>query len=697
MEGSVTNRRRASAAQPSSMHEQLHGEYGRPFFRAHDEVNSPARQVLITLWRSKWLLLLCALAGAVLTGLIGLTRPVLYEATTQMIVDAPPNNGVPVTPDALGALIDDHLTIILSQSHLQNVVAAIAKDADKSLIAGLRKKGAPSGLITALTNKAAVWADTLRVFVGRPAVTPAPAAPALETYAMAALKNSLRVGQEARSRVFSAAYTDRDPAVAARIVNAVAQVYIEQLRRQSLTYLKRELTAVEARIPRLQSDLASATRKVEDYRLLNGVGSQANTDAAANEISQLRQLMSAAKANLAAAQTKIGAADGGQNPEAARLENAVHVYEAQIASLDERVSNLKAEAVDMAERLSGLRAFELERDAAVGRYNELLARRESLLSHIAAAAPGVSILSTASAPTDPKSMSALFLIPPGAILFALMGGALAILRRSLDGTLRSEAEAESALGIPIAGLLPNPGRLTATRLQRILSGQPKTVYRRAAASILFSLASFGGASRLPRVLLVTAGTKRDRKTELAWSTALTAARIGSRVLFLDFDAQDAALTVSFRRTFGDPRIGTNIADAARGNCTLEEAVETMPQIGIDFIAAPRASEDLLAFLSTFDVENVIGRLRESYGLIVVNGPAGIEGPEAELLASWADAALFAVAWGKTPRNVARAALERIASDGGGQVPVSTVLTVANLKKHASFRFGDAGDLMRFKA
>jgi uncharacterized protein involved in exopolysaccharide biosynthesis/Mrp family chromosome partitioning ATPase len=697
MEGSMTNRRHAGAPQPPSIHDQMQAEFGRPFGRGHEEMSSPARQVMITLWRSKWMLILLALAGAFLMGLVGLTRPVQYEATTQLIVDMPANSGAAVTPEALSASIDDHLTIMLSQSHLNQVIAVVGKDADKSLLSRLRKKGAPSGLLLGLKEKTAVWANAFRVLVGRPAVAPRAAPPASEPYALAALKGSLRVGQEAKSRVFSAAYTDRDPAVAARIVNIVAQVYVDQLRLQSLAYHKRELAAADERLPRLQSDLTIASRKVENYRLSNGVGNQANTDAAANEISQLRQLATAAKANLATVQAKLGALGGGDDPEADRLDNAARVYEAQIASIEERLVALNAEAIEMADRLSGLRAFELERDAAVGRYNELLARREQLLSRIAAASPGVSILSAASPPSDPKSMSPLFLIPPGAILFALMGGVFAIFRRSADTTLRSEAEAESALGIPIAGMLPAVGRLTATRMQRILSGQPKTAYRRAAASILFSLASFGDASRLPRVLLVTAGTRRDHKTELAWSMAFTAARIGTRVLLLDFDTQDAALTASFRKSFGDSRVRMNIADFARGDCSFEEAVETMPQIGIDFIAAPRASEDLLAFLSTLDVEGVIGRLRDAYGLIVVNGPAGIDGPEAALLASWADAALFAVTWGKTPRTVARSALERIANDSGGPVPISSVLTATNLRKHAGYRFGDAGDLMRLKA
>src|SRR6478672_6300757 len=50
---------------------------------------SPLHQLVVTLATGKWLLLAVALLGGILAGLAGFTRPVLFEATTQIIIDAP--------------------------------------------------------------------------------------------------------------------------------------------------------------------------------------------------------------------------------------------------------------------------------------------------------------------------------------------------------------------------------------------------------------------------------------------------------------------------------------------------------------------------------------------------------------------------------------------------------------------------------
>jgi len=68
-----------------------------------------------------------------------------------------------------------------------------------------------------------------------------------------------------------------------------------------------------------------------------------------------------------------------------------------------------------------------------------------------------------------------------------------------------------------------------------------------------------------------------------------------------------------------------------------------------------------------------------------------------LLTSWADAVLLAVRWGETPRNIARSVLEFIGVEENlpWNLPASpvSVLTQVNLKQHASYRFGDSGDLL----
>jgi Mrp family chromosome partitioning ATPase len=120
----------------------------------------------------------------------------------------------------------------------------------------------------------------------------------------------------------------------------------------------------------------------------------------------------------------------------------------------------------------------------------------------------------------------------------------------------------------------------------------------------------------------------------------------------------------------------------------------MPEIGVDFMAAPALSDDLLKLLFTLDApRQFMDRLGSVYSLVVLNGPPGLGGPESRLLAGWADSVLFAVRWAKTPRNVARGVLELLQPEEPGSVPVGTVLTQVNLKQHAAYRFGDSGDLL----
>ena len=111
------------------------------------------------------------------------------------------------------------------------------------------------------------------------------------------------------------------------------------------------------------------------------------------------------------------------------------------------------------------------------------------------------------------------------------------------------------------------------------------------------------------------------------------------------------------------------------------------------VMALAPSEDLLPLLSTVDSSLFTDELHSIYSVVIINGPLGLGGPEARLLTGWADAVLFAVRWGRTRRSIARGVLELLMSDASVSVPVGSVLTQVNLKKHAGYRFRDSADLL----
>ncbi|CAN7667788.1 GumC family protein [Mesorhizobium caraganae] len=728
MEGSIVSR--IHLPRTTEMRVAVHETNPRMRRRLREpmDTQTPFGQLIITIARRKWFLLAMVVFGGAFAGLVGFSRPAVFEATTQVIVDssmrtAPDGTG---GQDMLDTSIDNHLTMLLSQGHLRRVVAALRKtEADQQADVGgsVAQGSAPE----APTEKRSFAANLLD------RILPHGSDDAAE---LKTLRRGLRVGQELRSRVITVGFSDKDPVRAALVANTFARVYVDDLARNSQTADRAELASIVAALPTVQSDLAEATDRLEEYRLSHGTVDQGAADNAARETADLNQQLALSKADLTTTESRLqkiqdlqksGASPAaladvigspaladllahpadntaGNDPAGAinreieqgiaRIAAEASTYRAQIAALETRKNVLEAVVTDTAGRLSGMRALEPKVTILTQRYNELLTRQQDLSRRIASPSSGVSIISTAWPPRNPKSLSPVYLIPPGMVVFGLIGGILVLLGNRLDQTLRGEAETETALGFPCLGLLPKVSRPSARRLQQLVLGQQQSIYSRAAMSLLVNATPLQARGRPSQVVLVTSSDQSDGKTELAWSLALAATRLGGRVLFIDFDRHDARLTSDFVSEFSILKPHRSFGDYAKGRCDLEGVISSMPEIGVDFMAAPALSDDLLKLLFTMDApRQFMDRLGSVYSLVVLNGPPGLGGPESRLLAGWADSVLFAVRWAKTPRNVARGVLELLQPEEPGSVPVGTVLTQVNLKQHAAYHFGDGGDLL----
>lgn len=700
---------------------------------------TPFHQLLVTVMRKKWSLLAIAVLGGILAGLAGFARPVLFEATSQVIIDAPskPSGSLDSVLDVLGSSIDDHLTMLSSQAHLRRVLAALrkAEAANVDPQGGAGTGNSHLSLVPGdLQNTRSFTSDLLgRIWPQSAAVQKPEAADVNE---LKALRNGMRVGQELRSRVITIGFTDVDPVRAALVANTISQVYIDDLAQKRRASDQQELNSIIAGLPRVQSDLVDATDRLETYRLTHGGVDQGAADNAAKETAELSRQISLSKADLSATQSRLqhiqdlrreGAtistlaeavgspvladlvghdqanAVANENPSnsinreieqaTARLAAEASIYQAQVASLEERKSVLDAVISDTASQLSGLRALEPQVSIVTQRYNELLSRQQDLIRRIANPSPGVSILSAAWPPSNPKTLSRLFLIPPGMIVFGLVGAVFIIVRTGLNQTLRSEAEAEAALGVPCVGLLPKLPRVHAKQLRQLVLGRPNSMFSRAVMSLLVTAAPPQPNGRPPHIILVTSSVADEGKTELAWSLALAATRLGGKVLLLDLDSKDVRLTNRFLDEFGTGTPHNSFADFVSDRCALRDAIARMPEIGIDFMAAPSPSDDLLTLLSRADSSQFTDELRSIYSVVVINGPLGLGGPETRILTYWADGVLFAVRWGKTRRSIARVVVEPLQARGSAAVPVGCVLTRVNLRKYAGYRFGDSADLL----
>ncbi|RWL48466.1 MAG: exopolysaccharide biosynthesis protein [Mesorhizobium sp.] len=691
--------------------------------------STPAHDLVAVLARRKWLILAFAVVGGILAALAGLARPVMFEATSQLIIDPPSRSslapGGSSAQDLIDASIDDHITMLSSQGHMRRVATAL-----HDMEAGVPGQGVPKtetpgpGPGPATRSRAAGIIERLWPQSAQAAIDPD----------LKLLRNRIRIGQELRSRVISVAFADEDPVRAAMVANTFSQVYIDQLAKKRQAEDELELKAVTASLPAVQSDLVAATDRLEKYRLSHGAVDQGAADNTARERADLSQQISMSKADLAAMEARLqhiqdlpkqGAAvaslaeamgmpdladlaarqakapadkdlsariDNEIQQGLASIETQVSTYRAQVKALEDRKNVLDVVVADTANRLSGLRALEPQVNLLTQRYNELLGRQQELTRRIGAPSPGVSILSPAWPPAKPQTLPPVFLVPPGMIAFAILGAAFVLFRNRFNRTLRGEAETEAALRVPCIGLIPEPGKIALKQLRELVLDQPKSAYSRAVTSLLVTAAPSQARARSPHTILVTSSLRDDGANELAWSLALAATRLGGPVLLIDLERTHHPLTQEFVRQGGGPKAHRSFGDFIRNRCSLEDAVVSVPGSGVDLMTVAPA-EDLLELLARADSLECRDELQAEYSLVIINGPSGLVGPEASLLTSWAGAILLAIRWNRTPRDIARGVLELLQRDRQHSIPIGSVLTRVNLKRHARYRFGDSGDLL----
>ncbi len=390
--------------------------------------------------------------------------------------------------------------------------------------------------------------------------------------------------------------------------------------------------------------------------------------------------------------------------EAQKLRQAA---ESELAALDTRIAKTES-ALEKAEatiqqklaiadytatgQLSApLRKLQREVTETAQLYVTLLARQKQLRSQQGTTETSVRVLALAEPPGRPSSADAKYFVLPAIILSLIGGSVLAVTRERFDRTLRSERQVHSALGIPCSTLVPRLSWIHKSRPHDYLLKKPFSPYAEAIRSIGASL-QFAVQGQPPQVVLVSSSVRGEGRTTLATSLATYATRLHSRVLLIDLDCRHPAVAQALKlRTAG------GIIDLIESNSPVDDIVQHVPELKLDVLVMSSCSIDPVTLFAGGKLQNTLNELRNHYDFIVIDGPPLLGVAEASLLASVADTVLFAVKWGNTRSDVAQNAIGELQSHGWSDRTIAeqvrAVVTHVNLKRHASYQYGDAVELL----
>ena len=184
-------------------------------------------------------------------------------------------------------------------------------------------------------------------------------------------------------------------------------------------------------------------------------------------------------------------------------------------------------------------------------------------------------------------------------------------------------------------------------------------FRATLPSILFSEA--GGAR--PRIIVVTSANPAEGKTTVATNLAIAISEITQRVLVIDGDLRKQRI----HRIFGiENKAGLADLLASPDSLSVLQVEELIHATEIDGLyVLPGGGErpDHANLFYSRRLPELLGILRHRFDTVIIDSPPVLQIPDGRLVARFADGLILVVRAGKTAKESAVLAQQRLAEDG----------------------------------
>ncbi|MBO6781950.1 MAG: polysaccharide biosynthesis tyrosine autokinase [Alphaproteobacteria bacterium] len=571
----------------------------------------------------------------------------------------------------------------------------------------------------------------------------------LREIAAAQYQGGLSVSPSPRSRVITISYVSTDPTFAAEAANTTANLYIED-QLESLTtattdagdFLQRRVNELRERvitqereIARYRADagiidaggitvyqqqLARANEELSEARIARSeaearfnqvqellqTGSGLETAAAvlnSDLISRLREQEAEVIRKVAEFQTQLrpghprlqlaeneladlrAAIEREVQKIASNLRNEVQIARVRESNIREELDRLEGTLEEQNEAQATLQSLASELSANKQLYETFLERlKETDILENTEQQADARVISRATVPGGPFRPNKQLMMIAAVVFSAFVGFALAFVAEFMDSGFRSTAQLENLSGVAALGMVPalTKGQTDGKRPHEFAVARPNSTYGEAIRSVRTGL-MLSSVDRPPKTVLITSSIPGEGKTSTSLSIAMTAAKSGQRVIILDCDLRNSSL-----HAYMDVPNQRGLSDYLAGQAQIEDVIEIHPSSTLHYITAGSRAPNPTDMLSSHEMRDLIRQLGEMYDMVVLDTPPLMAVSDALVLMRDVDRTLFLVRWEKTRRETALAGIKQALEAGANMA--GTVLTQVNVKKHASYDYGDSG-------
>jgi succinoglycan biosynthesis transport protein ExoP len=713
--------------------------------RTRPGLQADVREVLRTINRRKWLILL------VVAAVVGIAAGVLsqltprYTATTLVMLDTRKTKVTDVEAVVSGLTTD--VPALQSEVELLRSRTMMGRVVDKlNLVQDPEFNGRLRGSLM----------RDLRARLGVDALFPRPAAPSVSAAELErssvvdALLGRTTVVPRGRSFVIAISAESADRVKAARIANTLADFYIVDQLETKFEATRRASAWLEDKLGDLRSQVQTAERAVAQYRERNRLTETRDSNVVVQQLGELNSQLTLARAQsaekaarlrqleemiasrtatdsvaevlqnpliqrlreqeaeLARREADLSARYGANHPrmvnikaEAADLQgkiageirkitaalgNEVRVARVREQSLQSQLNTLERQAGDLGR--AGVELRQLEREAQSSRtlYENFLNRFKETSQQQDIQQPDARVISQAVVPSSASYPRSTLILAMAFVAGIVLAAALVVMLERMDAGFRSVAQIEDKTGHATLGAVPFIGgalRGAKSSPHNYIVSKPASSFGEALRSVHTALL-LNTVDTPAKVMMVTSSVPGEGKSTFCLSLARLLAMGGQRrrVVLVDLDLRRPMLEKSL-----GIKAKAYVDEYILGTRPLEDVIGIDEKTNLHYVCARPKTSTPVELLESDKMRQFIEALSRSYDVVMLDTPPVLAVADARVVSTIADYVVFLVRWEKTPREVVLHALKLI-SEGGKRIGVA--LNQVNVRKQGYYGYGDYG-------
>jgi capsular exopolysaccharide synthesis family protein len=451
-----------------------------------------------------------------------------------------------------------------------------------------------------------------------------------------------------------------------QITNLTAE---EQAIVESIRGLERNRQDVLIQISALRDASESTdTLGLEVLNRLAALEGTASNTAVLYQIENLLQLYEARRTLTAGAlglrldNPQVGALDQRIQSGHAALQAAVR---ASLLSLEQRrdafgteIDTLRAILLTYPGKETRIAQLEIERDILQDTYSYLLGQYQQAQLQAATISHYVEILDGAS-PASRIGTGLRDKIILGLLVGLLLGLGGAFFLEYLDQTIKSAADVERVLRVPVLGLIPFEASFAGKSggAQRPVIAITNLAPDHPAVEAFRSLrtnVTFVAAERPIQFLAVTSPGPGEGKSTTTVNLAVALAQSTSKVLLVDGDLRRPVVHRTFQ-LIAEP----GLTDILVGKATIQETIRTEVAPNLDVIPSGPRPPNPSELLGSSAMKEFIAEVRRGYDYIVIDTPPTLPVTDSTVIGAAADAMIVVVRSSETEELAAQRALAHL--------------------------------------